>query len=146
MKILGKIKDEKGSPIPFANIYTSDEKGVQVGAQGTSSDKDGNFSLTFTDAQYITFSAIGYDRRVFKVPQNFNEQKFDMVLKTKSYDVPPVVVEAERIRQNETDEQRERERQKRQKKNRIWLFATLGTLAIAAGILATVIIVRKKNQ
>jgi hypothetical protein len=134
MRIFGKLKDEQGNPVLFANIYVSDENGVQIGTQGTSSNQEGNYSLTFQNAEYITFSAVGYKRFVFKLPSNFGEQKKDVTLAAISYDVTPVVIEADRIKPGP-------------KKDLTWLYILLASLGIlAVGVIITVAVTRKKNQ
>jgi hypothetical protein len=134
MRVFGKIKDKQGNPILFANIYVSDDKGIQIGTQGTSSDANGNYSLTFQNAEYISYSEIGHERLVFKVPSNFGEQKKDVTLNPKGYQVAPVVIEAEIPTP------------KPEKKDLTWLYILIGSLGIlTVGVIITYSITRKKG-
>ena len=58
----GKVIDENGEPIPFVNVF------MAKGKYGTTSDFDGEFELkTRRKRGNITFSATGYETRIFKI-------------------------------------------------------------------------------
>ncbi|MFN8286809.1 MAG: carboxypeptidase-like regulatory domain-containing protein [Chitinophagales bacterium] len=60
-EISGKVVDENGEGVPFANVAVVDAKGVPTG-RGTSTDLDGNYSIKpLTPGKYnLQFSYIGY--------------------------------------------------------------------------------------
>src|SRR5436190_9222 len=64
-EISGKVTDESGEGIPFANVVIVDVKGVSTG-RGTSTDFDGNYSLKpLTPSKYnVQFSYVGYASQV----------------------------------------------------------------------------------
>ncbi|MCF2874228.1 MULTISPECIES: TonB-dependent receptor [unclassified Tenacibaculum] len=70
-KITGTIKDTNNNPLPGANIL---EKGTP---NGTSSDLDGNFSLTVKDGAILIISFSGFETK--EVPVN-GETSFNITL------------------------------------------------------------------
>lgn len=64
-EVSGKVVDEKGEGIPFANVVIVDAKGVSTG-RGTTTDFDGNYSIKpLTPGRYnIQYTYIGYSSQV----------------------------------------------------------------------------------
>lgn len=62
--IKGQVQDEKGLPIPGANIVSTETKA------STSSDFDGNFSISVKENETLEFSFIGYVTTTQKATSN----------------------------------------------------------------------------
>ncbi|TDD98040.1 SusC/RagA family TonB-linked outer membrane protein [Flavobacterium cellulosilyticum] len=62
--IKGKVQDEKGLPIPGANIVSTETKA------STTSDFDGNFSINAKENESLEFSFIGYETTTKKATSN----------------------------------------------------------------------------
>jgi len=64
-EISGRILDENGEGIPFANVVIVDAKGVSTG-RGTTTDLDGNYTLKpLTPGKYnLQFSYVGYATQI----------------------------------------------------------------------------------
>src|SRR5258708_6039249 len=82
--ISGKVTDENGEGIPFANVVLVDAKGVSTG-RGTATDADGNYSINpLTPGKYnMQFSYVGKASQVLQgVVVNADKTTFvDMKLK-----------------------------------------------------------------
>lgn len=65
--ISGKLTDENGEGIPFANVIILDSRGVSTG-RGTTTDLDGNYSIKpLTAGRYdLQFSYVGYTTHLEK--------------------------------------------------------------------------------
>ena len=78
----GKIVDENNNPIPFANIWVENE------AIGTTSEENGEFSITLKDSnKTLVFSAIGYETAKQKASQTSV-----VILKSIAYQINEVVI------------------------------------------------------
>jgi len=65
--INGIVTDREGEPLPFASIYESNSKGIQVSGNGTSSNINGIYLLQNLQSNHVTFSHIGYKDKTYKV-------------------------------------------------------------------------------
>jgi len=63
-QINGVVVTEKGTPIPFVNIWVENEN------IGTTSDENGAFKINTTDAKAIVFSSVGYESKKTAVKDN----------------------------------------------------------------------------
>lgn len=94
--LTGTLKDYKTTQtIPFANV-------LYGSAQGTSTDIDGNYSLTLDPGTYrIKYSSVGYDTIVKKVTLEAGETKnINVQLKEKAEIMKTVVVSAGKFEQD----------------------------------------------
>ena len=64
-EISGKVIDENGEGVPFANVILVDNKGISSG-RGTTTDFDGNYSIKpLTPGKYnIQYSYVGYASQI----------------------------------------------------------------------------------
>ena len=88
--ISGRIFNQNGEPIPFANIYVNE---LQT---GTSSDGEGYFFMTLNaGGEYeVVFSSIGYETKIMKVVVEDKPLKLDIRMKTSSVEMDEIVVKA----------------------------------------------------
>lgn len=57
--IIGRISDDKGSPVSGVSVASSDKK------NGTQTDKDGNYRITVaSNAKTLTFSSVNYETQI----------------------------------------------------------------------------------
>src|SRR5204863_7304144 len=76
VNIKGKVLLETGDPLPFATIMI---KGARV---GTTSDKDGNFSLSLSKIPSILFfSAVGYETVTREITKENAAASFRITMK-----------------------------------------------------------------
>ncbi|MES2776225.1 MAG: carboxypeptidase-like regulatory domain-containing protein [Bacteroidota bacterium] len=71
----GKIVDEKGNPLAFANIVSADKKNA------VATDNDGNFSLKIKNDQSINISYVGYEGKCVAAGDFVKQPGFKMGLK-----------------------------------------------------------------
>ena len=94
-QISGKVKDENGEGIPFANVVLVDSKGAPTG-RGTQTDFDGNYSISpLTPGKYnVQVSYVGYaaQKQVDVVVNNDKETFLDFKLKSSSTELTAVEV------------------------------------------------------
>ncbi|WP_080056385.1 TonB-dependent receptor [Spirosoma aerolatum] len=90
--ITGKIKSGSGEAVGFANIL------VLNSANGTTADKDGNFSLDLTRGRYqLQVSAIGYATKIQRVTAADQPQTVVVTLADNTNALSEVVVTADKI-------------------------------------------------
>jgi len=94
-EISGKVADEGGEGIPFANVVLVDDKGISTG-RGTTTDMDGNYSIKpLTPGKYnLQFSYVGYaSKREDGIVVNSDKATFiDIKLKTASKELATVEI------------------------------------------------------
>lgn len=81
MKIVGKITDDKGEPIPFASVL------IENTTEGISANAQGNYVISLLPNQNLKFSAIGYETQI-KKNISFNNSKIltlNVTLQPQSY-------------------------------------------------------------
>lgn len=71
ISITGKVSDNAGDPIPFANVA---ERGTQ---NGTTTDGNGNYTITVADDAILVVSFIGYQTAVIQIK---NESTINITL------------------------------------------------------------------
>ncbi|SMO59708.1 DUF5686 and carboxypeptidase regulatory-like domain-containing protein [Solitalea koreensis] len=87
--ISGKIIDPQGKPIPFANVFI---KGTSI---GTTSNLDGNYSITLSPGHYeLIYKTIGYKQVIKSVEVNITPQQIDVTLEPEIYELKEVSVSA----------------------------------------------------
>jgi hypothetical protein len=88
--ITGKILNEDGEPIPYANVF------VREAQAGTNSDEEGKYFMTLpTGGEYeIVFSSIGYESKSMEIVVGDVEVRLDIQLKTSSIDMDEIVIKA----------------------------------------------------
>jgi len=93
--ISGKVRDENGEGVPFANVVLVDGKGVPTG-RGTSTDFDGNYSINpLTPGKYnLQVSYVGYAAQIIQgVVVNSEKSTFiDVKLKPSSQELKAVEI------------------------------------------------------
>lgn len=78
----GIVVDESGKPIPYVNIWVEDEN------IGTTSEENGEFSITIAENKFLIFSAIGFETLKAKLNESGK-----VVLKPIVYQIDEVVIQ-----------------------------------------------------
>ena len=88
--ITGKIFNENGESIPYANIF------VREAQTGTNSDEEGKYFMTLpTGGEYeIVFSSIGYESKSMEIVVGDVEVRLDIRLNSSSIDMNEIVIKA----------------------------------------------------
>lgn len=86
LQVMGQIKDndlvqfsgvvvtaDSLRPVPFTNIY------IEKTGRGTTSDYWGFFSIVVKKQDIITFSAIGFKKAHFRIPDTLSENRYSMI-------------------------------------------------------------------
>ena len=81
--ISGNVSDEEGVPLPGVNVVI---KGTDT---GTSTDFDGNYSISVSDSDVITFSYVGFMDQEIEVA---NAESFDISLEMGSDELEEIVL------------------------------------------------------
>ncbi|MAG19151.1 MAG: SusC/RagA family TonB-linked outer membrane protein [Flavobacteriaceae bacterium] len=81
--ISGNVSDEEGVPLPGVNVVI---KGTDT---GTSTDFDGNYSISVSDSDVITFSYVGFIDQEIEVA---NAESFDISLEMGSDELEEIVL------------------------------------------------------
>ena len=81
--ISGSVSDEEGVPLPGVNVVI---KGTDT---GTSTDFDGNYSISVSDSDVITFSYVGFIDKEIEVA---NAESFDISLEMGSDELEEIVL------------------------------------------------------
>ena len=85
----GKITDEQGEPLPFANIF------VQNSTNGTNANELGFYQFKLPAGTYeIVFKYIGFKPQVHTLTIGQGTLDFDVKLKPEAYSLQEVVVKA----------------------------------------------------
>lgn len=72
--VQGKVTDETGQGLPYANVFFSDRNGQILDTnQGTTTDENGNFGIQ-GNAAYITASYVGYQSQTKPFKSNLEFQ------------------------------------------------------------------------
>ncbi len=89
-QISGRISDERGESVPFANVY------LQNSTRGTTANTDGFYTFDLEAGTYeIVFQSIGFQKIVQKVVLKKNEQKtLNVTLKSSELELATVTVKA----------------------------------------------------
>ncbi|MFA8435052.1 MAG: DUF5686 and carboxypeptidase regulatory-like domain-containing protein [Marinifilaceae bacterium] len=83
----GKITDQAGEPVPFANIYVNQ---LQT---GTTTNLEGDYQLTLPKGNWeILFQYIGFTTQTRKVEVKENTQELNVVLQPRNYQLKEVKV------------------------------------------------------
>ncbi len=77
----GVVVDESGKPIPYVNIWVENEN------IGTSSEENGEFSITASANKNLIFSILGFEKRIIKASEVSNVK-----LKAVSFQLDEVVI------------------------------------------------------
>jgi hypothetical protein len=77
----GVVVDESGKPIPYVNIWVENEN------IGTTSEENGEFSISASANKNLIFSILGFDKRIIKASEVAN-----VVLKATSFQLDEVVI------------------------------------------------------
>jgi hypothetical protein len=86
--IKGTVKDNSGSPVPFASVY---EKNT---TRGTSANSEGEYQLQLSSgAHTLIFKAIGFSQESKEINLKSN-QILDVVLKSAVYELNDVIINA----------------------------------------------------
>ncbi|MGB0165373.1 MAG: DUF5686 family protein, partial [Luteibaculum sp.] len=89
-KILGKVVDEKGLPMPYVNVY------IKGSTQGTTSNFEGDFSLEtqgFSPSQLVVFKFVGYREKSVAISEFASGPK-TIELKPQEVSLSEVVISA----------------------------------------------------
>ncbi len=81
--ISGNVADEEGVPLPGVNVV------IKGSDTGTSTDFDGNYSISVTNSDLITFSYVGFMDQEIEVS---NAESFDIILEMGSDELDEVVL------------------------------------------------------
>ena len=89
-QITGTVKDEKGAPLPYVNIYTQD------GAKGTTTNEEGIYELKVSEpGNYrLVYQFLGYKTLKKEVQAEDLPISIDVVLKAESTSLDEVTVES----------------------------------------------------
>ncbi|GAA5220889.1 carboxypeptidase-like regulatory domain-containing protein [Membranihabitans marinus] len=71
--VVGLDQNDTISPIPFANIY------LPGTGRGTYSNLDGFFSIVAKKGQTIEFSAVGFQKQVYVIPDTLTTDRYSIV-------------------------------------------------------------------
>ncbi|WBL22474.1 TonB-dependent receptor [Zunongwangia sp. HRR-M8] len=94
IEITGKVVSN-GRPVPFANILIVGKE------QGTSADREGNFSINISEKTSIKIQAIGYKTKIIKItPEIIQNQSLIIQLEEDQLGLDQIVVSATRNRVN----------------------------------------------
>ncbi len=77
----GVVVDESGKPIPYVNIWVENEN------IGTTSEENGEFSISASANKNLIFSILGFDKRIIKASEVAN-----VLLKATSFQLDEVVI------------------------------------------------------
>jgi hypothetical protein len=77
----GIVVDESGKPIPYVNIWVENEN------IGTTSEENGEFSITASANKNLIFSILGFEKRIIKASEVSN-----VILKATSFQLDEVVI------------------------------------------------------
>lgn len=77
----GVVVDESGKPIPYVNIWVENEN------IGTTSEENGEFSITASANKNLIFSILGFEKRIIKSSEVFN-----VILKATFFQLDEVVI------------------------------------------------------
>lgn len=87
--IRGRITNEQGEPVPFANIY------IPQLSTGTTSNIDGNFELKLPEGKWeILFQYLGYQTQTMALTIGKTFQEINIRLITQDYRIPEIKVMA----------------------------------------------------
>ena len=81
--ISGNVSDEEGVPLPGVNVV------IKGSDTGTSTDFDGNYSISVSDSDVITFSYVGFIDQEIEVA---NAESFDISLEMGSDELEEIVL------------------------------------------------------
>ena len=85
----GRITDEQGEPLPFANIF------VQNSTNGTNANEQGYYQFKLPVGTYeIVFKYIGFKAQIHKVEIGAGNQELNVRLQPEAYSLREVVVKA----------------------------------------------------
>lgn len=85
--IRGRITNEKGEPVAFANIY------IPKLSTGTSSNVDGNYELKIPAGKWeVLFQYLGYQTQTMALTIDQSFQKIDVQLIARDYRIPEVKI------------------------------------------------------
>ena len=85
----GTIKDEKGAPLPFANVY------VQGTTIGTTANENGKYTIDLPTGEYeIAYQYISYQKKVIHVSMAAAAKTLDVVLLSEDVKLQEVTVKA----------------------------------------------------
>lgn len=77
----GVVVDESGKPIPYVNIWLENEN------IGTTTEENGEFSITASANKNLIFSILGFEKRILKASEVSN-----VILKSISFQLDEVVI------------------------------------------------------
>ena len=77
----GVVVDESGKPIPYVNIWVENEN------IGTTSEENGEFSITASANKNLIFSILGFEKRIIKASEVSN-----VILKATAFQLDEVVI------------------------------------------------------
>lgn len=87
--IRGRITNEMGEAIPFANIY------IPQLSTGTTSNMEGHYELKLPEGQWeVQFQYLGYQTRTMMLATDKTFQEIDVQLLTQLYRIPEVMIMA----------------------------------------------------
>lgn len=85
--IRGRIINEKGEAIPFANIYV-----VQL-STGTTSNSEGHYELKLPEGEWeVLFQYLGYQTRTMMLATDKTYQEINVQLNTQHYRIPEIKI------------------------------------------------------
>ncbi|TRO65315.1 DUF5686 and carboxypeptidase regulatory-like domain-containing protein [Christiangramia sabulilitoris] len=89
-QITGEVKDEKGNPLPYVNIYT------ETGTKGTTTNDDGIYELKINKAGNYTliYQFLGYKTLKKQIEANSFPVEIDVILKPESTSLEEVSVQS----------------------------------------------------
>src|SRR6056297_3137936 len=83
----GKVLSlEKGYPVAFAHIINENA------GKGVASDSLGNFETWVNPGDILNLSAIGFEHKVYEVPENNPDSVVEIILENKIYVIPEVSI------------------------------------------------------
>lgn len=60
--VIGTVNATNGTPLPFANVYISNQAGAVTGESGDVATAEGEFHINANPGQYLTASFVGYEK------------------------------------------------------------------------------------
>jgi hypothetical protein len=97
MKVKGQVKDGKGEGLFNVNVSITDANGrIMNPPQGMATDFDGFYEINNINGDYVTFSSVGYGKRIIPIKTIKNPPTLDLTLYQTSEQLPEFTVIAEK--------------------------------------------------
>lgn len=96
LRLIGNVKDDRGDPLPFANIYYSTPQGKPSDTNiGTTANARGAYDLgNFVGSLHVTASHVGFQSQTRLIPMIPGTQRMDFNLRPGTTNLPAFEVTA----------------------------------------------------